>query len=49
MVCHGRIFAWLNYVCETIALRDGLLWLGLHGSAILKEESSSIVDYIANY
>jgi len=28
MVCHGRFFAWSNFVCEAFALREGLLWLG---------------------
>jgi len=33
-----KIFAWKNFACDAIALREGLLWLGSYDSALSKEE-----------
>jgi len=50
-----EVFAWSNFACDAIALREGLLWLGSYDSALSKEKFNSIrpIDYklttIANY
>jgi len=44
-----EIFAWSNFACEVIALRQSLRWLGSYDSALSKGEFLSIIEYIANY
>jgi len=47
MVAMGG-FCMVDFACEALALREGLLQLGSYDSILLKEEFSPIIDYMAN-